>query len=117
MRGSKIAGLIDLTEPLAVIQRESTNIIATTDRLVADALRMIREEACDGLTVKHLLDRLSVSRTNLEIRFKRILGRTIHDEITRFRLNRVRQLLYTEHDILQQIARKTGYLDISHMSR
>jgi LacI family transcriptional regulator len=46
-----------------------------------------------------------------------MLGRTIHDEITRVRLKRVRQLLYAEDDTLAQIAAKTGYLDISHMSR
>jgi LacI family transcriptional regulator len=63
------------------------------------------------------VDRLSVSRSNLEVRFKQMLGRTIHDEITRVRLKRVRQLLYAEDDTLAQIAAKTGYLDISHMSR
>jgi LacI family transcriptional regulator len=57
-----------------------------------------------------LMDRLSVSRSNLEVRFKQMLGRTIHDETTRV-------LLYAEDDTLAQIAAKTGYLDISHMSR
>jgi LacI family transcriptional regulator len=117
MRGVKVSRAADHTAPLAAIERESTNTIATTDRLVAAGLRMIREEACGGVTVKQLVDRLSVSRSNLEVRFKQMLGRTIHDEITRVRLKRVRQLLYAEDDTLAQIAAKTGYLDISHMSR
>jgi LacI family transcriptional regulator len=107
----------DWTPPVGVIERESTNIIATTDKLVANALRVIRDEACDGLTVKKLLDLLQVSRSQLDAKFRTILGRTIHDEITRVRLKRVCQLLCAGDDTLASIARKSGYLDISHLSR
>jgi LacI family transcriptional regulator len=107
----------DWTPPVAVIERDSTNIIATTDRLVAQALRIIRDEACSGLTVKKLLDRLQISRTQLETKFRVIIGRTVHNEITRVRLKRVCQLLYSREETLAAIAKKTGYLDISHLSR
>jgi LacI family transcriptional regulator len=107
----------DWTPPVGVIERDSTNVIATTDKLVANALRAIRDEACDGLTVKKLLDHLRVSRSQLEAKFRRILGRTVHDEITRVRLKRVCQLLYAGEDPLKTIARKSGYLDVSHLSR
>jgi LacI family transcriptional regulator len=107
----------DWTPPVGVIERDSTNIIATTDKLVAHALRAIRDEACDGLTVKKLLGLLRVSRSQLEAKFRTILGRTVHDEIIRVRLKRVCQLLYAGDDTLTIIARKSGYLDISHLSR
>jgi LacI family transcriptional regulator len=107
----------DWTPPVGVIERDSTNIIATTDKLVGQALRAIRDSACDGLTVKKLLDRLHVSRSQLETKFRSILGRTVHNEITRVRLKRVCQLLYAGEDTLATIARKSGYLDISHLSR
>jgi LacI family transcriptional regulator len=85
--------------------------------MLASALREIRDEACDGLTVKKLLDHLHISRTHLEAKFKRSVGRTIHDEITRVRLKRVCQLLYSGDETLATIVRKSGYLDISHLSR
>jgi LacI family transcriptional regulator len=107
----------DSTPPVGVIERDSTNVTATTDKLVGCALRAIRDGACDGLTVKKLLDRLHVSRSQLETKFRTILGRTVHDEITRVRLKRVCQLLYAGDDTLVTIARKSGYLDISHLSR
>ena len=107
----------DWTPPVGVIERDSTNTIATTDRLVAHALRAIRDKACDGLTVKNLLDSLQVSRSQLENKFRMILGRTVHDEIVRVRLKRVCQLLYSGDETLAAIARKSGYLDISHLSR
>jgi LacI family transcriptional regulator len=117
MRRLKPDPYFDWTPPVGVIERDSTNIIATTDKLVANALRGIRDEACNGLTVKKLLDHLDVSRSQLEAKFRRILGRTVHDEITRVRLKRVCQLLYAGDDTLRTIARKSGYLDISHLSR
>jgi LacI family transcriptional regulator len=117
MRDRRKRPQIDYTPPLGVIERESTNIIATTDKLVEQALRSVRQEACRGLTVKDLLDQLKICRTNLEVRFKRVLGRTVHDEITRVRLKRVCQFLHMGDLTLQAIARQTGYLDVSHMSR
>jgi LacI family transcriptional regulator len=117
MARSKPESLLDRTAPVGVIERESTNIIATTDKVLASALREIRDEACDGLTVKKLLDHLQISRTHLEAKFKRTVGRTVHDEITRVRLKRVCQLLYSGEETLATIVRKSGYLDISHLSR
>jgi LacI family transcriptional regulator len=117
MNGREPELSFDWTPPVGVIERDSTNIIATTDKLVGQALRSIRDGACDGLTVKKLLDRLHVSRSQLETKFRSILGRTVHDEITRVRLKRVCQLLYAGEDTLATIARKSGYLDISHLSR
>ena len=55
--------------------------------------------------------------THLEAKFKKAIGRTIHDEITRVRLKRVCQLLYSGDDSLTTSAQKSGYLDISHLSR
>jgi len=117
MDRSKPGSLLDRTAPVGVIERESTNIIATTDKVLARALREIRDGACDGLTVKKLLDHLHISRTHLEAKFKKTVGRTIHDEITRVRLKRVCQLLHSGEETLATIVRKSGYLDISHLSR
>lgn len=117
MNGMKPELSFDWTPPVGVIERDSTNIVATADKLVGQALRAIRDGACDGLTVKILLDRLRVSRSQLDTKFRMILGRTVHDEITRVRLKRVCQLLYSGEDTLAIIARKSGYLDISHLSR
>lgn len=117
MNGLRPEPYFDWTPPIGVIERDSTNMIATTDDLVVGALRTIREEACAGLTVKKLVDALHISRSNLDTKFRRLLGRTVHGEITRVRLKRVCQLLCAGDDSLATIARKSGYLDVSHLSR
>jgi LacI family transcriptional regulator len=64
---------VDWTPPVAVIERDATNIIATTDKFLAKALHVIRDQACKGLTVKKLLDRLRISRARLESTFRAII--------------------------------------------
>jgi LacI family transcriptional regulator len=117
IQGKSVLPVIDYTPPVGVIERDSSNFIATQDHMVAAALRIIRSRACSGLTIKELLGELAISRSNLESRFRRVLGRTVHDEITRVRIQRVRQLLHSTDKTLAKIAAETGYLDISHLSR
>ena len=49
--------------------------------------RNAANHACDGIKVKDVLRAVPQSRTLLESRFKRILGRTPHEEILRVRCN------------------------------
>ena len=56
------------------------------------------------------------SRTLLESRFKKLIGRTPHEEILRVRLNRVKQLL-TDTDLsLEQIAERAGFPHVEYVS-
>ncbi len=107
----------DRTPPLGIVERGSTDVIAAGDRIVAAALARIRAEACAGLTVKSLVGGLGVSRSGLDAKFRAMVGRTVHDEITRVRVRRVGQLLQEGDGNLRQIAAQTGYLDVSHLSR
>ena len=56
-------------------------------------LRYIRDHACEGIDVPDALDAVPQSRRRLEYRFKKLLGRTPHEEIVRVRLERVKSLL------------------------
>ena len=75
-----------LLPPLGVMQRQSTDVLAVKDSDVADAIRFIREHACDPCSVKHVLHAVPVARRWLERQFLSQLGRTPHDEITRVRI-------------------------------
>ena len=65
-----------LVEPLGVVTRQSTDILAVDDPLTAAALRHIRERACDGLKVPQLLRHVAISRPVLERRFRKYLDRS-----------------------------------------
>jgi LacI family transcriptional regulator, galactose operon repressor len=108
---------VELIPPIGVVERDSTNSVGTTDALVAAALRLIRQKACAGLTVKQILMDLHTSRTHLDGKFKQIVGHSIHEELDRVKKKRVCQLLRASDDTLSEIAAESGYYSVSHLSR
>jgi len=116
MSGRKVKGETHLIPPLGIATRQSTDVLAIDDRNVARAVHFIRQHACDGIKVKDVLKAVPHSRTLLESRFKKLIGRTPHEEILRVRLNRVKQLL-TETDLpLEQIAERAGFPHVEYLS-
>ncbi|QDV10316.1 Xylose operon regulatory protein [Rosistilla oblonga] len=116
MAGDTIGAEKVLLEPLGIQTRQSTDILATDDPDVAAAVRFIREHACDGIKVVDVLNEVPVSRRVLEKRFVKILGRSPHEEITRLRIDRVKQLLVQTDLSLAEIARRTGYRHDEYLS-
>jgi len=102
--------------PRSIIARGSTDVLAFDDRLVAMALQFVREHACDPITVEQVIRRLDVSRSTLERRFKKLLGRTPKAEILRVRVDRAKQLLAYSDLPLPLIAQKSGFGSLSHFS-
>lgn len=95
--------------PIGVVTRQSSDVVAVDDPVIARAVRFIRERACAGIAVEDVLADLPVSRSVLERGFRRYLGHSPHEEIRRVRLKRVRQLLAETDWPLERIAEATGY--------
>ena len=116
MSGRAARAETNLIPPLGVATRQSTDVLAINDNNVVRAVRFIREHACDGIKVKDVLRAVPHARRLLESRFKKLLGRTPHEEIIRVQLNRVKQLL-TETDLsLEDIAERTGFAHVEYLS-
>jgi LacI family transcriptional regulator len=116
MNGGRARGETHLIPPLGVATRQSTDVLAIEDPHVSRAVRYIREHACDGINVRDVLRAVPQSRRLLEARFKKLLGRTPHEEILRVQLRRVKQLL-TETDLpLETIAERTGFAHPEYLS-
>lgn len=105
---------VEYIAPVTVVQRMSTQVIAVEDREVARVCRFIREHACDGIDVNDVAEFTSLSRRQLERRFRDELNRTPHEEITAVQIDRVKQLLRESEMTLEQIAPLVGY---SHKER
>lgn len=116
MEGRKVGGETHLIPPVGIATRQSTDVLAINDVVIARTVRYIREHACRGINVQDVLKAVPQSRRRLENRFRRLLGRTPHDEIIRVQLNRVKMLL-TETDLsLAQIAEKAGFEHVEYLS-
>jgi LacI family transcriptional regulator len=128
-RGYEAAALLDrlmagesaptrplLIEPVGVVTRASTDIMAIDDPAVAQAMRFLREHASEDIGVDDVARAVAVSRTVLVRRFRRLVGRSIHQEIIRQRLNHAIQLLGDTRLELKVIARKAGFGSQAYMN-
>ena len=96
--------------PAGLVTRISTDVLAIDDPHVATAVRFIREHACDGIGIDEMVAHVPLSRSTLQRRFRKALGRTIHDEILRVRLRRVEELLVDTDLSLESVADKAGFV-------
>jgi LacI family transcriptional regulator len=95
--------------PIRVVSRRSTDMLAIADPYVADAVRLIRERACDGLTIPELVAQTPVGRRTLEKLFQTYLGRSPLEEIRRVRLSHAQQLLATTDMPIDSVAQRSGF--------
>ncbi|PHR98721.1 MAG: XylR family transcriptional regulator [Blastopirellula sp.] len=116
MNGEQVDSSGFLVEPLGIATRQSSDVLATDDQEIAQAMQFIREHACDGINVGDVLGVVPLSRRVLEYRFKNITGRTPHDAIVQHRLDRVRQLLQDTDLTMAEIADKAGFEHVEYMS-
>jgi len=105
-----------LIEPLGVVTRQSTDVVAVADRQVAAAVRYIREHAAERISVEQVLKAVPMSRTLLERRFKKFLGHTPHDHILRVKIDRVKSLLTSTELSMVEIADRTGFEHVEYLS-
>ena len=97
--------------------RLSSDVIATEDRSVSRAVAFIREHACQGIHIADAPRHVKLSRSSLEPRLKRSIGRTIHGEIQRVRIERVKELLSTTELPIKQIAVQSGFRYVQYLTR
>ncbi|MFO0910156.1 MAG: substrate-binding domain-containing protein [Isosphaeraceae bacterium] len=106
-----------VVEPLRVVARRSSEVVAIADPDVAGALRYIQEHACEPISVKDVVKALVVSRRALEIRFRKETGRTIHGALIRSRLARAQQLLIETDLPVERVASATGFGRPSYLAQ
>ena len=116
MSGESIGREKHAIGPLGIATRQSTDVLAIEDADVSAVLRYIRDHACEGIGVQNALDAVPQSRRRLEYRFKKLLGRTPHEEIVRVRLNRVKSLLVETDLSVEKIAHLAGFEYVEYLS-
>jgi LacI family transcriptional regulator len=104
-------------KPVGVVERQSTAALAVADPDVAAVLRHIHQHALSGLQAGEVFRAIPVARRSIEIRFRRLLGRTVQEEIGRVRLERARFLLTRTHLSIAAIAQQCGFSCQSDLSK
>jgi LacI family transcriptional regulator len=103
-------------QPGRVIERQSTDAYALKNPAMIRAVRRIRTEACNGLTVADVVRHAGTSRRTLEQGFRRELGRGIWQEIVRVRVERARDLLRQTDLPTPDVAARSGFSSASKLA-
>jgi LacI family transcriptional regulator len=103
-------------EPIGVATRASTDIMAIDDQDVVKALRFVRDHACERVSVDDVVRQVPLSRSVLERRFRKVVGRSINSEIVRLRINRAIELLTETGLELKVVAQRAGFGTQSYMN-
>lgn len=106
-----------LVEAAGVVARRSTDVHTADDRRLAKALRFIRDNAVLPIGVDDVVEHVGGSRRALELRFRRIVGRSINQEIQSVRLQRAKQLLAETDLTIARVAEAVGLGSPSYLIR
>lgn len=102
--------------PIGVVARRSTDTMAVGDPVIANAIRSIRERSTRGLTIAELVKESQLSRWQLEERFRRAVGRSIHDDMLHVRLEEARRLVTTTDLPMKSITPRAGLRSVAYMT-
>jgi len=116
MNGIEHKGKVIITEALEIIERSSTDTIATTDRDVSEAIAYISRNLHKPIGVNAVAEFSRLSVKALNKKFKAATLNTIHEEIQLRKLARFKQLLLANKSV-KEIAFELAFQDSSHVSR
>ena len=95
--------------PLMVSRRKSTRGYGRREQHILEAMKTIRREACDGLTVAKLAAHFPGTRRLFDMRFREAVGHSALDEILNVRLERAMDLLAHSDMPIEAVAHFSGF--------
>lgn len=102
--------------PINVVTRQSSDVLAVQDEEVRAAMKYIRENATRGIQVKDVLSAVKLSRRMLELRFRKAMNCTVHDEISRVRVEAAKRMLAESDLPVGEIAKLAGFREAFYLS-
>ena len=96
-------------QPLGMVTRRSTDVVAVEHPQVAQALQAIRDHYLDPMTAEGMIANVPMSRRRLHDAFVRYIGRSVADEITRLRVEHAKRLLAETSEKQYQVAVQSGF--------
>ena len=93
MHGRRAPGSVERMGPLFTVRKESTRGRGRHEPRILEAVKMIRREACNGLSAHTLAARFPGSRRLFDMRFREAMGHSVLDEILHVRMEKAFTLL------------------------
>lgn len=105
-----------IVPPIGVVTRASTDTLASDDAAVVAMLKALRASPWQKPRTDAVADGLGIAPTALEQRFQAAVGRSIHAEFVRQRMQRLRTLVVETDLPLKTIATRTGFPSLQYMT-
>jgi LacI family transcriptional regulator len=117
MNGEKMKGQEILVSATHVVKRQSTDLLAIDDQNVANAIRFIRQNAKNKIRVDDVVAQTCLGRRSLESGFRKIIHRSVQEEIRRVRVELISQMLIETNLTVSEITALFNFTDFDHISR
>jgi len=105
-----------VVDPVGIVARQSTDVLAVDDPKLAIAMAFIQDHACEGIKGQDVVRAVAISRSGLENRFKAILGYTVRGAIRQVQMERARRLISGTSLPLKQVASALGLRSVQHLT-
>ena len=99
-----------------VMERESTRHISPSQRIVRAGIAYIEEHACEGISVKDVIQQLGISESLANRRFRESGRASIGQAIIDVKLAKVTRLLQTSNWPISRIAHACGFSNPNRLS-
>jgi LacI family transcriptional regulator len=106
-----------MVPPSQIVERQSTDVLAVSDPVVAQALKFIWENIHTDPSVDAVADALNIQRRALERKFRSALGSGVKAEIMRRRLQVFCRLLRSSDAPIVGLSARMGYRSLESMHR
>lgn len=117
MQTKKVINKSIFVHPTHVVTRQSTDIIAIDDKLVSDAINYIHKNSNMDISVDDVAEAVMTSRRRLERKFRKLLSKSVYEEIRHIRVNKIISMLLETNLTMAQIGLAMGFKDITHTGR
>jgi LacI family transcriptional regulator len=116
MRGEHLEEQLTLVPPAGIVARKSSDTIAVRDLRVAKALSYIQDNSHRHVSVTEITEVLDIPLRTLQWAFQRSVNCSIQDEISKRRLERVKEMLRNSDRNVGQIAEDLGFSSAQYMN-
>jgi LacI family transcriptional regulator len=116
LSGSPVGATRVVVPPAAVHKRASTAREVSHSPQVMRALYYIRQYACQGIKTEQVAQTVGLSRSSLEMYFRRELKHSVHDEILRRKMDRSFELLAATDLGIAEVAKASGFRSVQYLN-
>lgn len=116
IQGEKVGTPIIPVRASNIVPRQSSDILAITDPIVAQSIKFIREHVSSPIQIEDVLGEVAISRRSLYEKFRQTLGISVHRYIKKQRIEHIEYLLLNTEMSISEIAYRMGFTSDEHIA-